>query len=542
MNYDQLFALTLAHNDKRVEHLLRNQIKDPQNPEYGGIWEPFSGWAAQKSAMNAIEPFVLAYCTGESRFYRAPEVKKAIEAAFDFCKYIQRPDGTFDLFDCNFYSAPDTAFGIQSLWRAYQILEKDGSEPEILEKLERLISSSAEGVAAGGFHTPNHRWVISSALLAAWKITGRSEFLNRAQEYLAEGIDCSEDGEFTERSAAIYNIVNDYALVLISGILQDKSLLTFVEKNLNMMMTFYEADGSVFTMNSTRQDNSQKMFPAQYYYLYRDLSEKTGNLRYASFAEWILENLVSHHEDCAQLFAFVLLHPEWKLRPEIQAEGVEDFSRLYSHSGIARIRKGKFSASLMKENPTPFAVQLGEISIYLRIGISFFSVRNLLAQTLEKTESGYRLTFSSDGTYKQPFGKNTGTSDWGEMDHTARQTLVATRLKVELDLKEQDNGVDLTISTSGCDRVPFKFEFGIPAGVQVINDSFECLSQPGVQLIAKQGDIRVDNGKDCLTFGPAFADNAFIRSRAGIVPPSDKNLNLYFTGMTNFSRTISFRF
>lgn len=542
MNYQQLFSLTLKHNDERVEYLLRNQVTDSQNPEYGGIWDPFSGWTTQKSGMNAIEPLLLAYCTKQSCFYRSCKVKKAVEAAFDFCDSIQRPDGSFDLFDCNFYSAPDTAFGIQSLWRAYQILEKDGSEPQILERLQRLIFSSAQGVAAGGFHTPNHRWVISSALLIAWKITGQDAFLERAQEYLAEGIDCSEDGEFTERSAAIYNIVNDYALVLISELLEENSRLVFVERNLAMMMTFYEPDGSVFTMNSTRQDNSQKMFPAQYYYLYRDLAEKTGNSRYASFAEWILEKLASHHEDCSQLFPFVLLHPEWEKSPEIAPKGMEDFSRLYRHSGIARIRKGNFTASLMRENPTPFAVQLGEISVYLRIGISFFNVRNLLAQTLEKTESGYRLIFTSEGTYKQPFGKNMGTSDWAEMDHTARGVLVAARLKVELELKEREDGVDLTISASGCDRVPFKFEFGIPAGVQVINDAFECLSQPGVQLIAKQGEIHIDNGKDRLTFGPAFADNAFIQSRAGIVPPSGKNLNLYFTGMTEFHRTISFRF
>ncbi|MGI5894365.1 MAG: hypothetical protein ACOX6P_07190 [Candidatus Merdivicinus sp.] len=542
MNYQQKKALFLEHSDRQVANILRNQVLDESRREYGGIWDPYAGWASQKSGMNALEPLILAYCMKESAYYHNEDVRKAIDAAFVFCENYRRPDGTFDLSDCNFFSAPDTSFGIQTLWRAYQIMDRAGEAPDIKAKLGALIEVCAEGVYKGGFHTPNHRWVNTSALLIAWKLTGKEHFFKRAQDYLAEGVDCSEDGEFTERSAGVYNTVNDYAMILIAELLGDDSYLSYARRNLDMMMTFYEPDGSVFTMNSTRQDNGQRMLPNRYYFLYYYLAAKCNIPEYFGFAAMILDSLIRYHEDLSDLWGFMLLYPEWEALPEYAPKVPEKYSILYPHSGIARIRQGKFTASFIRDNPTPFAVQLGEMCVYLRIGISYFNLRNLLTQTLEKTEEGYRMTMDADGTYRLPFGEFPGSSLWNEMDHSKRGTLVVAHLKVTMDLIEQENGVDLRVRAEGCDLIPFKFEFGIPANVEVTNSHFACAAQPGMQLIVKEGNVELDDGKEHLTFGPGFADNTYIRSRSGIVEPSRQNMNLYFTGMTNFDRTISFRY
>ena len=57
---------------------------------------------------------------------------------------------------------------------------------------------------------------ISSCLLCCEKITGNKALGERAREFLAEGLDINEDGEFAERSAGNYNQVNDDQMILLS--------------------------------------------------------------------------------------------------------------------------------------------------------------------------------------------------------------------------------------------------------------------------------------------------------------------------------------
>ncbi|MBW7462267.1 hypothetical protein K0U00_50270, partial [Paenibacillus sepulcri] len=106
----------------------------------------------------------------------------------------------------------------------------------------------------GGCHTPNHRWVITAALGFMYKLTGQPELKERAEQWLAEGIDCTEDGEWTERSNGIYNAVSDIVLFYAAELFNLPDLLEPVRKNLRMMAHMIHPDGEVVTDYSGRQD------------------------------------------------------------------------------------------------------------------------------------------------------------------------------------------------------------------------------------------------------------------------------------------------
>ena len=79
---------------------------------------------------------------------------------------------------------------------------------------------------------------------------------------LAEGIDCNEDGEYAERSAAIYNCVNNNAMIDLGTCTGKEEYFDHAVRNLRMMLTYMEPDGTVFTANSTRQDNGKRSYPS----------------------------------------------------------------------------------------------------------------------------------------------------------------------------------------------------------------------------------------------------------------------------------------
>ena len=50
------------------------------------------------------------------------------------------------------------------------------------------------GMLKGGFHTPNHRWVLSAALSLSLELFPDMDGLEVVEQYLAETIDINADG------------------------------------------------------------------------------------------------------------------------------------------------------------------------------------------------------------------------------------------------------------------------------------------------------------------------------------------------------------
>ena len=82
---------------------------------------------------------------------------------------------------------------------------------------------------------------------------GEEEFARslreRAGQYLAEGIDGDEYGEYAERSTGNYNAVVNNAMMAMFEATGDEEFLGYVRRNLDMMLTYIDPDDTIFTLS-----------------------------------------------------------------------------------------------------------------------------------------------------------------------------------------------------------------------------------------------------------------------------------------------------
>ena len=113
---------------------------------------------------EAVDGLAGAYCAPESSYFQSAALLPALEDAADKLLAAQHPDGTID--SGNYNSPPDTGFVVQELCTAVAVLRRMNLPQlsSILRKLETFVLAAGEALITGGIHTPNHRWVVSSAL------------------------------------------------------------------------------------------------------------------------------------------------------------------------------------------------------------------------------------------------------------------------------------------------------------------------------------------------------------------------------------------
>ncbi|MCD8069219.1 MAG: hypothetical protein LUE87_10105, partial [Lachnospiraceae bacterium] len=275
------WAHIVTSTEKRVEEFLRGQVRD-ENREDRGRLE--SDIMEGKPTVYLLTDCLCLYFCEESRYCRSEELWEAVLGGVGFLERWQREDGSMDYPSCNFFSAPDTAFCFRRLFGAWQLLDRYGTSERELALKDRyyaMMVKCEQILLYGGFHTPNHRWAVTAALLCMAKLEEDEEkagqLKKRARQYLAEGIDGDEDGEYAERSTGNYNAVVDKSLLLAWESTGDESFLKYVGRNLTAMLYYIDGDDTIFTQNSTRQDHGKKLYPDQYFYLYTWMAQRNGS-------------------------------------------------------------------------------------------------------------------------------------------------------------------------------------------------------------------------------------------------------------------------
>lgn len=533
----------MREHDEGVTRALGRQIEDVKNPRYGGFVLP--GYHVDPRVCGfTLGDLLISYVCKESVYYRDEKLLHAIEANFAYMTAHQRPDGCFDLSGCNFASPPDTAFMCNHLFNAYWLMQKRET-PEIgplKERLCALMVRCCEGIAAGGFHTPNHRWAIASCLLNAYKMSGREDFKARAEEYLNEGLDINEDGEFAERSAGNYNQVNDDQMIRLYIATGDKRFLEASKANLEMMLCYIEPDNSVFTNNSTRQDYGRKVYLETYYIFFLLTGYFLRDKKLGAMAEWIYGAAREKGKRPSGV-CWLLLYEDldgFGADERIQKEWLS-YNRLFRDSKIARVRRGDFSYTVMEDKANFLYFQHGSFVMYMVIYSNICDKRNFVAQSLEPIEGGYRLKAHAEGWYYLPFYPDKpDTSDWWAMDnpHT-RKRIQGLPLDTTIDVTQAQDGIDVHVKTQGIDQLPLRVEIGFEAGCRVRTSSFLLEGKAGEAVTLLRGEAEITGPKgEVITLSPAFGEHNSMARSGGAYPQSQEHFTVYLNAYTPVDRVI----
>ncbi|WP_105618242.1 hypothetical protein [Vallitalea okinawensis] len=530
----------LRDSEKRVEYLLYSQILDTDSQDYGAVVIS-NRYVEPKSTLNAVAEGIALYLNEKSQYYHQLKLEESIKRGLNYARRMQRENGLFDLIDCNFYSAPDTAFCIKGLIPVYRLLVKANALQEVRELLYQIIVDGAKGMLEGGFHTPNHRWAIASMLLTVYNMTGEDSFKIEAKKYLNEGIDCNAYGEYAERSSGGYNVINNGALITISEELNDPQYLEYVKRNLQMMLAYIEPDGSVFTNNSTRQDKGRVVYPSNYFYHYLYMGSKLGIGEFLKMAAFIFKGILDRGDMAPSCLSYLMLNEDLRHVELGEKEELASYRRYFDESGVVRVRNKDTSYSLVADSNDFLFFQQGNIRVAFKLSASYFATRAFKAMELKDTGDGFKMNYSSNGWYYRPFDEAPPTTDWWQMDHDKRELIRSKDLNIQIDVKEVAGGIDLVIKADGCDRLPYSLEMAVINGDTVENNGFACQAKSEQYVIAKSGDVLIKNGIQSISIGPAFGAHQFVEGKNDAALRDRNAFYLYFTDFTESERIIHIR-
>lgn len=540
----KLFTRLVRDEELRAQHFILNQITDQHSTQYGGFVEDEMYWAQPKLTIYQLTTLLSLYNTPESRFFHDPKALERVRIGLDFAARYQRENGTFDYLDCNFCSAPDTAFCVKRLLPSYRYLEKhldSKDNQEVFEKIKTIIHKAADGIEAGGFHTPNHRWAIASVLMACANIFHDKKYRAKAQQYLNEGIDCDEYGEYSERSSGNYNRINDDAMILLYEETGDENFLNYAQRNLKMMLSYFEPDGSIFTKNSTRYDSWCKFYPTDYFFDYLYVSYLRHEPSFAAAANKIMCDVICRGGKTPDCLYLLMSHPQLKNYEPEEYGFPKEYRFINPEASIVRVRNDKYSYTILSNNPYFLYFQAGALSISIRLGLIYFDRRTFKPDEIMEKDGSYQLEQNAKGWFYKPLREKPESSDWWKMDNQHRETVPGPDLKMSVRISDEKDGVALHLHSEGCDHVPFKIEFGMEAGCFIKTEGFLCEAVKGSRMVVRSGNVDITKGLDSIQVGPGFGSHFYIGGKDGSVDASDDLFYLYFTGFTNVDQVIHIR-
>lgn len=548
-HYDKI----LRDCDLRISQVIHFQVTDPSNQFYGGFRDQ-DGLVEPKYAIFQVTDMIACYLNKDSRYCGSKDIYDRISIALNYIVRGQRDNGFFDLINCNFYSGADTAFCLDGLLPSYlyvkRLLESDKTSPvdksmldPFKESMESILIKGGRAMIGSGFHTPNHRWAIASVLQMLYSITGDESFQKGAEAFLVEGCDCNEDGEYAERSAGGYNKVNNNAMIMLGIASGDDSFFEPVKRNLSMMLTYIEPDQSIFTNNSTRQDRGVRVYPEGYYLEYLYMGIRFNDETFLNAACSIMKLAEEKQLSMEGFLIYFMLLPEFVDFEYDTCGLLTDYCCHYKDSGIVRLRRGSYSASILKESPSFLYFQHGDFTVSMKIGAGFCEHRYFTAQSLteQSEEKGFQLKETKTGWYYLPFDEPQDTTDWWKMDQSKRDKLIGPDMIFDVMVSEVEHGIDVKIKTDGIDRAPLRVELAFDAGCRLESESFIAEGVKGGGMVAKNGTVTATKDKYAILAGPGFGNHNYVAGKFGSQSRASECFTVYFTDFTCFEHTISLR-
>lgn len=503
-------AQLLCRIEADVRDDFQHQVLDQSRPDFGAVIFPQYGIACADHTSGGLALFrmCIALLADGSSLRGDPALFRRIQAALTFTRRWQRPTGLIDLPKVDFDSPPDTAFLVQALCPVLELARRRGLEGDdqaraIEASLTGIIASASAGIVGRGFRTPNHRWVVCSALAQAMSLIPELHARAYVEQVLAETIDINRDGEYSERSTGVYSAVCNRSLRFIARHLDKPELLDHVRANLDFMESLIDpADGTVITSISTRQDHGKAVVPITMADSYFALGMTDANARWLATAEVLAKHGIGQNDAG---FALPWLFEPFMREARYPTRFVEVTTpppptRFYPVSRMWRLCRDDVSAFAAAGNENAFSMKFGDISVAaVRVRGTYFHAAHFAADTIEPIEGGVRLVHLASRRpnpgWDLPLNRpvvfdNPHKGFYPLADGGTRDRWLLPPMDIVLDVNEVDGGFDLTLTTrGGCDRVPMAVEVFVRAG-----SDLECAGlsfRPVAGQIVRLRDRRV---------------------------------------------------
>ncbi len=540
---DSVLRELIRSNDESIPDQLAQQERRGGHRWLGGMPDRNGIFSARGTA-GLVSSLACAACSPESKFFRSADFVDSLQLAMRYLLVAQHDDGTTDLPETNFHSPPDTAFCLEALFPAYLLLHASPQRDlsAVTAELAKFFIKAGDGLATGGVHTPNHRWVVCGGLASINSLFPNPKYVARIEEWLAETVDIDPDGQFTEKSTSVYSPVVDRALLTVARLLDRPDLFEAVRRNLEMTLYYVHPDGEVVTEASRRQDRYQRGSMARYYYSYRYLALRDGNGRFAAMTRQIERTA---RQQLGGELAALLTQPEMLRELPTDAPLPTDYAKVFSYSNLARIRRGKVSGTVLAANTTLFSFRNGAAALEaLRLAGAFFGKGQFMSDVLEVRDDRFLLRQQLEGPYFQPLtkeliasGEHVRMAPNGTLavdSRAARARSNIQKYEAVVEVTEVAGKFTLEISISGTDDVPVAIELAFRYGGKL--EGVEPVAGVKDAFLLRSGLGRYVLGEEAIEFGPGYAENSYTQVR-GALPKWD-GLSVYLTGVTPFHTAI----
>jgi hypothetical protein len=522
----QVEQSAVDRNDDAVSNLLRAQITDPQSQWSGSVPDDYLLHNAGLAG-GLIEALSASFTHPQSKYRADQLLLERVRMAAAFLERSQSPEGNINLLSTNFNSPPDTGFVVHNVATSAAIGQLYGVD-ELVRALRPFLVKAGAGLAAGGIHTPNHRWVVSSALAQIHSVFPDASYIRRIDQWLAEGIDIDDDGQYIERSTVTYNAITDHAFCVLAAKLKRPALLAPVRRNLEAMLYLVHPNGEVVTEVSHRQDQYVRGTMLSYWFplTYMAVHDRNGH------ASSILRML---GPEAVKLSA-LLEYPELTGSLAAPVAVPDDYERTFPLADLTRIRRGARDASMVfKDSSRFFSLRNGAAVIEaVRFASTFFGKGQFVPEAGSK-ESGYVFRQSLEAPYYQPLAKPVSYRNWAALREARNKTQVC-HLTQTATVTEVKGGFELRVQSHGTNGVPVAVEINFREGGTLEG----CRPAPHAEsawLLERDFGVYRAGG-DAIRFGPGAAPHLLTQLRGA--EPKLPGPSVYITGYTPFDHTLRF--
>jgi len=519
-----------------VEELLSRQLNKPGDRWNGGVINAYDIPNAH-STSGFLQVLGASYASPFSRYYLSASLEKPMERAISCLLQVQYEDGTIDLHTTNFHSTPDTAFIVNYLSPVFVILNRL-ERPQLaglLEKMNTFLYRTGKCLLRGGIHTPNHRWVVCSALARLNAFFPSEAYINRMDEWLGEGIDMDPDGQYTEKSVSIYSPLCNNMFLTIGRLLNRPELFNVVRKNLEMTLYYIQPGGEVLTNASGRQDAASTGYVNRYYYAYRYFAVKDRNPTFSAVCHMI-ETLMP--EKIVGQLPELLEDPVFEEELISPAKIPDNYFKRFEYSGVFRIRRGNTDISIIEKNPTFLSFMKGRAVMQsMRLAAAFFGSKGqFISEEAAFDGSAVVLSLFKKHGYFQPFPEEHRPEDgsWDRMPREMRELSEPQTMQVRVTIRESGGKVSIELQIDGTEHIPVSCEMSFRAGGELSGVTKDNHREDSYFLESGTGAYR--HGDDVIRFGPGKASHRWAQMR-GMLEKQDGN-SVYITGYTPFRHTI----